>query len=113
MKFELIKESIVELLPEIKPLEAQWKEIIEMQVEIIKKINKFDQENYSNFLIKPYHQYQNLQYLIGSTKRSQSKLSNMIFKGHVRLHISQPSQLKPMLDIFQLREEIKKKDQNY
>ena len=81
-----------------------------MQEEMIKKVNKFDQENYWNFLIKPYHQYQILQYLTDSTKTSQLTLSNAVFKGHVRSRISQPTQLKLVLDICQLRDQIQMKD---
>ena len=52
-----------------------------MQEEMIKKVNNFDQENYWQFLIKPYHQYQTVQSLTDSTKRSQQTLSNEVFKG--------------------------------
>ena len=75
---------------------------------MIKKVSNFDQENYWNFLIKPYHQHQTLQSLTNSTKRSQSVISNAIFKGQIRSRISQPTQLKEMLDIFQLRDHIQK-----
>ena len=60
LKEELIKECTSEVLWEVKQLETKWKQKEETQDEIIKKVNKFDQENYWNFLIKPYHQYQNL-----------------------------------------------------
>ena len=83
-----------------------------MQEERIKKVNKFDQENYWNFLIKPYHQYQTLQSLTDSTKRLQPTLSSVVFKGQVRSRILQPAQLKPMLDICQLQDQIQKEDQN-
>ena len=83
-----------------------------MQEEMIKKVNKFYQENFWNFLIKPYYQYQTLQSLNDSTKRSQPTLSNLVFKGQVRSRISQPAHLKPMLDIFQLHDQIQKKDRN-
>lgn len=68
------------MLPKLKPLEAQWKESKNMQVETIKKINKFDQENYWNFLIKPYHQCLTLQPLSDSTNKSLPALSNAVFK---------------------------------
>ena len=45
------------MLLEVKQLEMQWKQKAEMQDETVIKVNKFDQENYWNFLIKPYHQY--------------------------------------------------------
>ena len=100
------------MLSEVKQLETQWKQKVEIEDEIIKKVNKFDQENYWNFLIKPYHQYQILQSLTDSTRRSQPVLSNAVFKGQFRSRILQPAQLKPMLDICQLRDQIQKKGQN-
>ena len=93
-------------------METQWKQKAETHDEIIKKVNKFDQENYWNFLIKPYHQYQTLQSLTVSKKISQPTLSNVVFKGHVRSRISRPAQLKPMIDICQLQNQIQMKDTN-
>ena len=55
VKAELLKENTSEVFSEEKHIEAQWKQKAETQNEVIKKVNKFDQENYWNFLIKPYH----------------------------------------------------------
>ena len=79
---------------------------------MIKKFNKFDEENYWNFLIKPYHQHQTLLSLTDLAKRSQSVISNAIFKGQIRSRISKPAQLKAMLDICQLRDHIQKEVQD-
>ena len=92
-----------------KQIEAQWKKKADTQDEVIKKVNKFDQKNYWNFQIKPYHQYQILQSLTDSTKILQPILSNALFKGQVRSRISQPTRLKPMIDICQLHDQIQKK----
>ena len=59
-----------DVFSETRQVETQWKQRADTQEEIIKKVNKFDQENYCNFLIKPYHQHQTLQSLTDSTKRS-------------------------------------------
>ena len=46
-----------------REVEIKWRQRADTQEEMIKKVNKFDQENYWNFLIKPYHQHQTLQSL--------------------------------------------------
>ena len=71
-----------------KEVELKWRQREDTQEEMIKKFNKFDEENYWNFLIKPYHQHQTLQSLTDSAKRSQSIISNAIFKGQIRSRIS-------------------------
>ena len=66
-----------------REVEMKWRQREDTQEEMIKKVNKFDQENYQNFMIKPYQQHQTLHSLTDSAKRSQSTISNAIFKGHI------------------------------
>ena len=53
-----------------REVEIKWRQRVDTQEEMIKKVNKIDQENYQNFIIIPYHQHQTLQSLIDSAKRS-------------------------------------------
>ena len=64
-----------------KEVELKWRQRVDTQEELIKKVDKFDQENYRNFLIKPYHQHQTLQSLTDSAKISQSVISKCYFQG--------------------------------
>ena len=107
-KIELLKENTSDMFSGTKEVELKWRQRADTQEEMIKKINNFDQENYWNFFIKPYHQHQTLQSLTDSAKRSQSIIANAIFKGQIRSQISQPAQLKVMFDIYQLHDHIQK-----
>ena len=95
-----------------KETELKWAQRAEQQEEVIRKVNTFDQENSWNFLIKPYHQQQTLLLLIESAKKSQSTISNFIFKNQIWSRISWPPQLKTMLDICKLRDHTLQKMQD-
>ena len=71
-----------------KEIELKWTQRAEQQEEVIRKVNKFDQENSWNFLIKPYHQQQTLLLLTESAKKFELTISNSIFKNKIRSQIS-------------------------
>ena len=67
-----------------KEVESKWTQKSDQQEEMIKKVNKFDQENSWNFLIKPYHQQQALLLLTKIAEKSQSTISKSIFKNQIQ-----------------------------
>ena len=51
-KIRILEENTCDMFSMIKEVESTWIQQADQQEEMIKKINKFDQENSLNFLIK-------------------------------------------------------------
>ena len=59
-KIGLLEENTSDMFSMIKEVESRWIQQEDQKEEMIKKIDKFDQENSLNFLIKLYNQHQTL-----------------------------------------------------
>ena len=55
-KIGLLEENTFDMFSMIKEVDSRWIQQADQQEEMIKKIDKFDQENYLNFFITLYHQ---------------------------------------------------------
>ena len=74
--------------------------------ETIKQLTRLNWETYQNFLVKQHSQWMTLRCLTTSTQNMVPALLDAIFAEQLKSTISQPPQLKPMIDICNLKDHV-------
>lgn len=99
----LVAESILGFLPNAKQLEQQWKQGKTEKEEAIRKTTRLNSQAHWQHSVKPNSQWMTQWCLTTSTKKMVATLTNVVFVGRLKAEAGQPTQLKPMMDIFDLK----------
>ena len=102
----LISETTPGFLLEAQQLQTRWKQIVEEKTESIKQINKLNWDTYWQYLVKPHSQWMTMKFLITPAKKIVLTLANSVLVGQLKSEVGQPTLLKLMLDICNLKEQM-------
>lgn len=102
----IVVDTTPAFLPNAKQLELRWKHVAEERAEAIKKVTKLNWEAYWQYLVKPHSQWMTLKCVIVSIKKMVPTLINAMFTGQLKVEVGQPTFLKTMLDICDLKDRM-------
>ena len=91
-----------------KTLEQSCYQELEKNGRLIAGINSLTWDTYWLFLVKPYSQWMTLRCSITSTQKMVPALTYAIFDGQLKSTIDQPMQLKPMTNIYDLKDRMQR-----
>jgi len=100
----LIHECPPGSLPDIRALETHWQETFKAREEAIKQLTKLDWEVYWRYLVKPHSQWLMLHCLADSSMHTLPTLLDAMCTRQLCMRIGQPPEVKPMMDIYELRQ---------
>ena len=100
----LVVETTPGFLPNEKQLELQWKQAAEERAEVIRQVTRLNWEAYWQYLVKPHNQFMTLKHIIVSVEKMVPTLINVVFTRQLKAKVSQPTLLRTMLDICDLKD---------
>lgn len=102
----LVADSIPRFLPDAKHLDRQWKHAAQDKAEVIMQTTKLDWEAYWQHLVKLHSQWMTQRFLTTSAEKMVPSLTDVIFDGQLKAEVDRPTQLKPMMAIYDLKDRM-------
>lgn len=102
----MVAETTPSFLPKAQQLQAVWKQAVEERAEAIKQVNRLNLEAYWQYLVKLRSQRMALKCLMTYAEKIVPALTNAIFAGQLKVRVNQPTLLKLMLDICDLKNQM-------
>lgn len=101
-----VVETTPGFLPNAEQLQAIWKQGAKERAEAIRRVTRLNWETYWQYLVKLHNQWMTLRCLITFTEKMVPTLTNVVFVGKLKAEVGQPTPLKHMLDIFDLKDQM-------
>lgn len=103
----LIHECPINTLSDVKTLTKHWQDWSKTKANNIKKLSKLTFEHYWQHLVKLHCQWLMLQCLTNITAHMLPTLFNAVYARQMRLNPAHLPELKPMIDIYELRQQTR------